>query len=102
MTNTQVHVTVEYRTKDFWQGEANARDARIDEVEVSRIVRQYPITKGGAVQWSQEERETTVLFRLPVGGLSPLVSELIETLAYHASGRVLDDLGFEPARAKKA
>ena len=102
MTNTQVHVTVEYRTKDFWQGEANARDARIDEVEVSRIVRQYPITKGGAVQWSQEERETTVLFRLPVGGLAPLVTELIETLAYHASGRVLGDLGFEPARAKEA
>jgi hypothetical protein len=102
MTNTQEHQTVEYRTKDFWRGTPNASDARIDEVEVSRIVRRYPITKDGKVQWTKEEKETTVLFRLPVGGLAPLVSELIETLSYHASGRVLDDLGFEPARAKKA
>jgi hypothetical protein len=102
MTNTQVHVTTLYRVRDFWRGEANASDARIDEVEITRVVSQYPITKGGAVQWSREERETTVLFRLPVDELGALTKELIETLAYHASGRVLGDLGFEPARAREA
>lgn len=99
MTNTREHVTVRFQVRDFWQGEAHARDARIDEVEILRSVNRYPLTKDGRVQWQKEQTETAVLFRLPVAELGSLTKELIDMLSYHASGRVLSDLGFEPAQA---
>lgn len=102
MTNTRMHVASHYRVRDFWRGEANAKDARVDEVEITRLVSRYPLTKDGKVQWSKEQKEKTVLFRLPVDELGALAKELIDALAYHASGMVLEDLGFEPAQAEKA
>jgi hypothetical protein len=97
---TREKVEIHYQVRDYWQGQPSARDARIDEIEVSRRVTRYPVTKSGAVQWSQGAEEKTELFRLPVEELGSLVRELIDLLTYYAAGRVLTDLGFEPAREK--
>lgn len=101
MTETRPdHVEVRYQAHDYWRGEKHARNARIDEVEVTRKVTRYPVTKSGNIQWSRGTDETTPLFRVPVDELGSLVKELFNVVTYHASGQVLDDLSFNPAQAK--
>ncbi|MBM4617949.1 hypothetical protein GS540_26705 [Rhodococcus hoagii] len=62
-----------------------------ETVDIKRVTVTYPVTKAGSVQWSQGERRVETIAELPVRHIAALIGELVDTLAYTATGECKND-----------
>lgn len=62
-----------------------------ETVDIKRVTVTYPVTKAGSVQWSQGERRVETIAELPTRQIASLITELVDTLAYTATGECKND-----------